>query len=82
MRTTDYDCIFCADRAVAVWGASRPVAVCRTCGMEILPLLLADTVELPKRGVRDAAALAFEKVKEIFWQGVRARAIRRKSGED
>lgn len=81
MRTASQKCTICGEAATATWGGRWALAVCPRCAVEVLPLLIADAIALPRKKPHDAAALVWAQVTEVFWRGIKARQIRRRCGE-
>jgi hypothetical protein len=51
-------------------GSHDNPAVCGQCGVQILPKLLADSLQLPRVGAYETAKRALDKVQIAYWEAI------------
>ena len=74
MRVNGFDCAVCGESATALWHGAKPIAICETCAVDVLPTLIADAIFLPNdvRSV-DQAQRQLEKITSVYWKAVACR---------
>lgn len=69
-------CDVCDQPATARWRGHRPISICPTCAIEVLPRLAADAIDVSAADSRERVKWIVKRMAVAFWKALSMRLLK------